>query len=36
MDEFIDGCAKLQGEASALETKVLHLEVREQLPEGRL
>ena len=27
MDEFIDGCAKLQGEATALETKVLHLEV---------
>ena len=26
MDEFIDGCAKLQGEATALETKVLHLE----------
>lgn len=28
VDEFIDGCAKLQGEASALETKVLHLEVQ--------
>lgn len=27
VDEFIDGCAKLQGEATALETKVLHLEV---------
>jgi hypothetical protein len=26
VDEFIDGCAKLQGEATALETKVLHLE----------
>lgn len=28
VDEFIDGCAKLQGEATALETKVLHLEVQ--------
>lgn len=27
VDEFIDGCAKLQGEATALETKALHLEV---------
>lgn len=27
MDEFVDGCAKLQGEATALETKVLHMEV---------
>ena len=26
VDEFIEGCAKLQGEATALETKVLHLE----------